>query len=250
MHTFELLALLNEAPSISLVGTGLGRELEAIKGAMSALGAEFVWGGETVDLPHAEELARGLELKAIESKLLELRTPASENEIRSHLADTIGCYPAGKPINPEVYTDVMFREVRAANPTSGAVQIGCQTVRRTQKFLPSVAEVVAAIEAAERVLAAHLELAQQLPMRLQRARAAAIAYENNMLKRIEQNRLIEDERLLKLEQERADIRRRLAAGESCREFHFSLVADVKFEMLKEKGTILAEISDQCGSITK
>ena len=56
-----------------------------------------------------------------------------------------------KPGRSRTYTETLIEEVVAAAPMVTTLEAACRKVRRTAKFLPTISEVLAAIEVEERV---------------------------------------------------------------------------------------------------
>jgi hypothetical protein len=71
----------------------------------------------------------------------------TEKGIRTQVGLLVGSYPSARPPDPAIYVDAMIYEVLAGDYGDAVVALACQQVRRTIKFLPAVAEVIAAADA-------------------------------------------------------------------------------------------------------
>ena len=57
----------------------------------------------------------------------------------------IGSFPNSSPHDAETYMGMLTEEVFAANPRASALEATCRDLRRTQKFAPAIAEVLATL---------------------------------------------------------------------------------------------------------
>jgi hypothetical protein len=67
--------------------------------------------------------------------------------ITSRVALLIGGFPSGSPASPEVFTRMMIEEVCCLEASASRVELAVKTLLRAKTFLPSIAEVLAAIRA-------------------------------------------------------------------------------------------------------
>src|SRR5262245_30453033 len=65
--------------------------------------------------------------------------------VAQHIAILLGAYPNAGPHNPEIYTRVLVEDVHAAKPSASALEATCRKLRRTSKFVPTVAELLAVL---------------------------------------------------------------------------------------------------------
>ena len=65
--------------------------------------------------------------------------------VAGRVAALIGAYPSGSPASPEVFTRRMIEEIIATEPTASRVESATRSLVRSRTFLPSIAEVLAAI---------------------------------------------------------------------------------------------------------
>jgi hypothetical protein len=75
----------------------------------------------------------------------------TKSQVSKHIALLIGSFPNANPADPRTYTETLIEEVVAAAPMVTTLEAACRKVRRTAKFLPTISEVLAAIEVEERV---------------------------------------------------------------------------------------------------
>src|SRR5262249_34915687 len=73
----------------------------------------------------------------------------TKQQIGEEVAFLLGAYPIRQD---GTFGGVLTAHLLALEPTIGALSIGCRTLARTSKFCPTVAEVVAAIDAAAKTL--------------------------------------------------------------------------------------------------
>jgi hypothetical protein len=70
-------------------------------------------------------------------------------EVAKQVALLIGAYPNGNPADPEIFVRMLIDDIVAAGPTFVVLQAACHKVRRSSRFLPTIAELLEAIEEAE-----------------------------------------------------------------------------------------------------
>ncbi len=91
-----------------------------------------------------------------------MNRPATEIEIREHLAILIACL-AGSKADAAVYGRMLVIDVGAASPSIGALEAACRKLRRTCTFTPAISEVLTAIAEAEKYLSGARWRLEQLP---------------------------------------------------------------------------------------
>jgi len=69
--------------------------------------------------------------------------------VTSRVALLIGGFPSGSPASPDVFTRLMIEEVHSLEASASRVELAVKTLLRTKTFLPSIAEVLAAIRDAQ-----------------------------------------------------------------------------------------------------
>lgn len=98
--------------------------------------------------------------------LSQLRTgeaKATTAEISQRLALVIGSNPSAGKGDAAVYGRMLAERVGAHEPTTGALEAACLGIMDTQTFLPSIAEVLAALKAEEALQARWIASLSRLP---------------------------------------------------------------------------------------
>lgn len=100
------------------------------------------------------------------SVLAQLRTgevKATTAEISQRLALVIGSNPSAGKGDAAVYGRMLAERVGAQEPTTGALEAACLRIVDTQKFLPSIAEVLTALKSEEALQARWIASLSRLP---------------------------------------------------------------------------------------
>jgi len=71
-------------------------------------------------------------------------------EIAMMVAKLVGSFPTSNIPDPKVFVRVLIEDVMACNPSFLVLDSACRKLRTEQKFMPSIAEVVAEIEIQDR----------------------------------------------------------------------------------------------------
>ena len=71
-----------------------------------------------------------------------LATPATKLQIAQCLALLLKSFPNAGSADAEVYGGMLVQDVVAAQPAVGDIEEACRHIRRTSKFLPTIAEVL------------------------------------------------------------------------------------------------------------
>lgn len=66
--------------------------------------------------------------------------------ISEQVAVLIGSFPNAGPHNPQTYTGMLTNEIAAADPCAISLEAACRAIRRTKKFVPTIAEVLEVLE--------------------------------------------------------------------------------------------------------
>jgi hypothetical protein len=176
---------------------------------------------ETVS--QAAQIAAAIDFRAVAAALASRKKPAGEELAAKHLALLVGSFPSAKPGDADVYGTFLIEEVLSTNPSVGAIEDGCRYLRRTSTFLPSIAEVVRAIQSAEDRLSEWTRVAEQFDLELLKTRAR--------IAQLDQERAeVEERRRAKEAQQKELIRRMIESGEPTSAFRFSEVYAVKLEL--------------------
>jgi hypothetical protein len=75
-------------------------------------------------------------------ELKALATPATKLQIAQCLALLLKSFPNAGAADAEVYGGMLVQDVAAAQPAIGDIQETCRHIRRTSRFLPTIAEVL------------------------------------------------------------------------------------------------------------
>jgi hypothetical protein len=89
--------------------------------------------------------------------------------VAERLAWLVDSFPVCNVPNVEVYTTMLVDEVRVANVTLPALEAACREIRRTMKFLPSVAEVLPILKKHEKLWDTRTAAIHYLPRMLKGA---------------------------------------------------------------------------------
>jgi hypothetical protein len=169
----------------------------------------------------AEQLAeRALpHVQSMKAALAETMKPASPSETQNQLAVLVACFPNAPKDTPlEVYGAALRADVEDAQPSRGALALACRNLRRDSRFLPTISEVLDALEVAE--------------TRLRHA-----AYRLDDVPRIVERRRAEIERVKREHAQRvANCRRRLEDGKSIDHYTYTedVVAEARAQMDEEQ----------------
>jgi hypothetical protein len=93
--------------------------------------------------------------------------PATRGQIAQHLGVLVACYQHARP--SETFVQMAVQDVGAMRPSLIALERACRTIRRTCKFPPTIAEILEALQEAEKTLALRLQTIREIPARLERA---------------------------------------------------------------------------------
>jgi hypothetical protein len=75
-------------------------------------------------------------------ELKALSLPATKLQIAKCLALLVKSFPNAGSADAEVYGGMLLQDVVAAKPTIGDLEEACRHIRRTSRFLPTIAEVL------------------------------------------------------------------------------------------------------------
>jgi hypothetical protein len=102
-----------------------------------------------------------------------LDTPTDPAMSRQVVGMLLDAFPAGRPANLTAYADSILHDVTQLAFSPAAVIMGCQTIRRTSKFLPAVAEVIEACETARKDLRTRFDSHIRMARKVEHAREIA-----------------------------------------------------------------------------
>jgi hypothetical protein len=72
-----------------------------------------------------------------------------EKFVSDRLALLIGGFPNSAPHSPEIFSKMLFEETMARNPDAIVLEGACRVLRRTKTFVPTIAEMLKAIQEEE-----------------------------------------------------------------------------------------------------
>jgi hypothetical protein len=90
-----------------------------------------------------------LDAMSVLEQLESLAAPATKTEIAKHLALLVKSFPNAGSADCEVYGRMLIEDVAADLPAIGDIEDACRQIRRTCRFLPTIAEVIEAIRVAK-----------------------------------------------------------------------------------------------------
>jgi hypothetical protein len=110
-----------------------------------------------------------LDLQALQDRLDAIMQPATIKQIGVALARLVAGYPT-KNRDP-MFANVLFDEISSVQPSFGEMDLAIRRLLRTEKFLPSIAEVLEALSDAERDLNEKRRKLAKAPGRIEATRA-------------------------------------------------------------------------------
>jgi hypothetical protein len=110
----------------------------------------------------AEEFIASDLFRDYRNQLLRWARPATKAEIAKSMVLLVGSF-TGKPANPKVFAVMLLEDVAAQCPSLLAVDIASRRLRRSSRFLPSISEVIQAINEAEHRVKIYAEVVEKLP---------------------------------------------------------------------------------------
>lgn len=125
---------------------------------------------ETAD-PQAVQEARDSAGAAVASGLVQavgraMLTPAAGRAIAMAVAELIASFPQDKKNDLQTYSRLLVEDVAAINASPLVLQAAFRAIRQSKDFLPSIAEVVSAVEAEKAACAARAALLARLARRI------------------------------------------------------------------------------------
>jgi hypothetical protein len=127
-------------------------------------------------LQHAEQ-ARGTLARFDAARAALTSVPEGEAyraNVSMQLAALLGSFPTSNIPDPKLFTRMLLDEVLAEEVNPIVLQAACQKIRRTQRFVPSISEILAAIAEQQRLWTERVESAGKiadLVQELERERA-------------------------------------------------------------------------------
>jgi hypothetical protein len=112
--------------------------------------------------------AEALDLDDLRRRLDDASQPATVKQVAVLCARLVAGYPT-KNRDPE-FGSILFEETAASQPSLAALEAAVRHLMRTEKFLPSIAEVLEALDEAESHLAYKRRELAAAPERIEQAR--------------------------------------------------------------------------------
>lgn len=154
----------------SLIPSGVVREVYRLTDGSMGRTAARSEGAKAVvaKLPSPSKCA-----EALEALRTEVERPANSKANLAMVGILLDVFPSGRPPNLAAYLAGIVHDVTALGFTPSEVATACQTIRRSNTFLPSVAEIIAACTKARDQWRSTLALAERHAELI--AKVAAIA---------------------------------------------------------------------------
>ncbi len=128
---------------------------------------------------NALELNNG-RLDALAARITDGLRPASRGEIGEHVALLLGSFPCSNAPDPAVYTRMMVEEVITAAPSLIPLDAACRSLRRTHRWPPAIAKVLATISVETKSWGHRLDCARHMLRRRTQAVAALMEQRDHM----------------------------------------------------------------------
>jgi hypothetical protein len=108
-------------------------------------------------------------LDAYALPILEAKSaPPDRAQTTAMIGMMLDAFPNGRPANFAAYADSLVHDLLDLKFSPAAVAIACRSIRRTSKFMPSVAEMVEAAEAAKGRLSLAIGLANNIAIAMEK----------------------------------------------------------------------------------
>ncbi len=131
---------------------------------------------QMIDAGPDKDALDGYALPIVEAKT----APPDRAQTIALVAMMLDAYPHGRPANLSAYADSLVHDLLDLKFSPAVVAMACRSIRRTSKFLPSVAELVEAAETAKRSLSDAIAGANHTAGALEKARSILIKAEAAM----------------------------------------------------------------------
>lgn len=117
-------------------------------------------------IPSQDFLRRMDEIIADESstaKVVAAAAPGRPEEVKAYLGYLALIFPNSGQVDAKIAGMFMADDVLSLEPSAAAVEIACRKWRQTQKFLPAISEIMAAIRMEQDALQASVDFLKKLP---------------------------------------------------------------------------------------
>lgn len=130
-----------------------------------------------------EQLVSTGDMARIAIALAYLHTPAPRDEIKHELALLIASFPNGGGNDLSVFGKLLVAEVEALKPSRAALVSACRELRRNSRFVPTICEVIAAVNRERDRWTARGDMIPAWPKALEDARRYLASAESDAEKR-------------------------------------------------------------------
>lgn len=135
----------------------------------------------SIVIAEAEAIIASGQLGQIEAAVTAASVPASVGEIGACLAKLIASFPNASRTPLQAYGEALAEDVGDERPSHFALASACRRLRRTCKFLPTIAEMIEVMQEEEsRLRCARLAI-EKLPGNLERARAVMVRDDQKLI---------------------------------------------------------------------
>jgi hypothetical protein len=95
------------------------------------------------------ELPSDAALERLASDALEALAITTPAAMRNQVGMLIGCFPNASLPNPEVFASTLIYDLLDLRISDAAFELACREIRRTQKFLPAISEIIEQVKRTE-----------------------------------------------------------------------------------------------------
>lgn len=125
-------------------------------------------------IAEAESCASTVDVGAAVRELKLQSRPASQIEVKRQLQILMGSFPNAPNKDLQLYGTALVEDVLNERPSILALSNACRTLRRTSRFLPTISEVLGALENEMSRQLDRIEAAQEFQTRIGLAKCAAL----------------------------------------------------------------------------
>lgn len=125
-------------------------------------------------IAEAESFASTVDVGAAARDLKLQNRPASQSEVKRQLQILIGSFPNAPKQDLQLYGTALVEDVSNERPSILALSNACRILRRTSQFLPTISEVLGALENEMSRQLDRIEAAQEFKTRIGQAKSAVL----------------------------------------------------------------------------
>jgi hypothetical protein len=122
----------------------------------------------------AQAIVASVNLGAIEAGLNEAARPATAQEIKRQLQVLIGSFPNSGKSDLAIFGVALLEDVCEEKPGIAALTNACRSLRRTNRFVPTISEVLTALAQETQRHQSAITGVRELPERIAKAQQAAL----------------------------------------------------------------------------